>query len=155
MAAVCESLKLARRELEEAGDKRLAAVQELEKVKQAAGAEPAVEAEMGLTGSMAAALAARNIVGPEAETLIAEVLQLYVLAKAGCGRSSAAPGTPVGAGNLPASAPQAAFLPLRTEGKGRPAGIGVSRGRSLPRDVPVPREDSSSRSPRGTREDEY
>ena len=74
--------------------KRSAALQELEEVKQAAGAEPVVEAEKGLTGSMAAALAARNIGGANAEALIAEFLQMYQHAKAGGGRSLAAPSTP-------------------------------------------------------------
>ena len=155
MAAIEETLKAARRELEEAGDKRRGALQELEEVKQAAGAEPVVEAEKGLTGSMAAALAARNIVGADAEALIAEVLQMYQHAKTGCGRSTAASSNPVGVGNQQVGASQSAALPVRLEGNERPTGLGVPKGRSLPRDIPVPRESSASRSPRGTWEDEY
>ena len=45
VAAIEESLMTARRELEEAGVKRSGDLQELEEVKQAAGAEPVVEAE--------------------------------------------------------------------------------------------------------------
>ena len=53
VASICESLKAARRELEAAGEKRSAAMLELEEVKQAAGAEPVVEAEKILAGSVA------------------------------------------------------------------------------------------------------
>ncbi len=77
VAAICESLKAARKDLDEAGEKRSAALLELEEVKQAAGAEPVVNAERSLTGGMAVALAARNIVGADAQNLIAEVLQMY------------------------------------------------------------------------------
>ena len=163
MIAIEESLKAARRELEEAEVKRSAALQELEEVKQAAGAEPVVETEKGLTGSMAAALAAKNIVGADAEALIAEVLPMYQHAKTGCGKPTvacSAPGVGVGSQQMGASqASHAAAPPVRVEGKGRPVGLEFPelyrfpRGRSLPRDVPVPRESSASRSPRGTRED--
>ena len=120
-----------------------------------------MEAEKGLTGSMAAALAARNIGGADAEALIAEVLQMYQHAKIGCGRSTAAPSIPGGVGNQQAGASQAAAPPVRVEGKGRPVGLEFPelsrfpRGRSLPRVIPVPRENSASRSPRGMWEDEY
>ena len=142
VAAICESLKAARKDLDEAGEKKSAALLELEEVKQAAGAEPVVNAERSLTGSMAAAFASRNIVGADAQSLIADVLQLFQLMKAGAVLPAAAASIVGGA----VAQQAAAFLPLRT---------GVPRGRSLPRDVPVPREDSSSRSPRGARDDEY
>jgi hypothetical protein len=67
--AIEESLKGARRELEEAEMKRRAALQVLEEVEQASGAESVVEADKGLMGSTAAALDARNIAGADAEAL--------------------------------------------------------------------------------------
>ena len=60
--------------------------------------EPVVIAERSLTGSMAAALAARNIVGTDAEILIAEVLQMYQLVKAGSVMPAAAASSVGGAG---------------------------------------------------------
>jgi hypothetical protein len=117
-----------------------------------------VVAEKGLTGSMAAALAARNIVGPDAEALIADVLQMYQLVKKGCGPPAAVVCGAGGEATQQAAAAAAAVPLLRWDGKGRQAGtqpLGGIRGRSLPRDTPMPREGSSSRSPRGTWEDEY
>ena len=143
MAAVCEELKLARQEKEAAQEKKRAALQELEEVKRAAGAEPVVVAEKGLAAGMLAALAARNIVGADAEALLADVLHFYYHAKTGRGGTAVHPGHPAGPGSQPTT------LPLRAPV--RPGG----RGRSLPREIPVPRDGSTSRSPRGSRDDEY
>ena len=142
VAAVCEELKLARQENEAAQEKKRAALQELEEVKKAAGAEPVVVAEKGLAAGMLAALAARNIVGADAEALLADVLQFYFHAKTGRGGPAVHPGHPAGPGSQPTT------LPLRAPV--RPGG----RGRSLPREIPVPRDGSTSRSPRGSRDDE-
>ncbi len=148
VAAACDALKAARKENEEAQEKKLAALQELEEVKKAAGAEPVVVAEKGLAAGMLAALAARNIVGADADSLLADVLQFYLQAKAGGGGAAANPGLPAGLVSQPAGT-QGAALPLRV-----PVRTG-GRGRSLPREIPVPRDGSTSRSPRGSRDDEY
>ena len=118
MAAVCEALKVARQEHEENQEKRRAALQEVEEVKKAAGAEPVGEAEKGLAAGMRAALAARNIVGADAEALLADVLQFYLHIKTGGGGAAMNPGQPAGAGSQPASS-QGGALPLRVPPVGR------------------------------------
>ena len=149
VAAVCEELKLARQEHEAAQERKRAALQELEEVKKVAGAEPVGEAEKGLAAGMRAALAVRNIVGTDAEALLADVLQFYLHIKTGGGGAAMSLGQPAGVGSQPVSS-QGSALPLRVP----PVGHG-GKGRSLPREIPVPREDSASRSPRGERQDEY
>ena len=151
MAAVCEAFKVVRQEHEENQEKRRAALQELEEVKKAAGAEPVGEAEKGLAAGMRAALAARNIVGMDAEALVADVLQFHLHTKTGGGGAALNLGQSAGASNLPAGSQGAGLpLPLRT-----PPGRRNGRGRSLPRVTPVPRSGSTSRTPVGERQEEY
>ncbi len=150
VAAVCESLKVVRLEHEENKEKRRAALQELEEVKKAAGAEPVGEAEKGLAAGMRAALAARNIVGKDAEALLADVLQIYLHIKTGGGRGPALHlGQPAGASSQPLASPGAA-PPVRVPPTQR-----RGRGRSLPRLTPVPRSGSASRAPRADRQEEF
>ena len=129
--AACEALKQAKKDHEEAAEKQLAAFQELVEVKRVAGAEPVGAAEKGLATSIVAALAARNIIGPEAEALLADVLRHYMGAKAGSGCGGGVPG-------------QAVKLPDRQKG----------RGRSPPKEGELPRAGSASRSPRGLKSGE-
>ena len=77
IGAIEAALQEARQKLEENHEKHRAALQELEAVKQVAGAEPVGEAEKGLAAGMLAALASRSITGPDAEAFLAsgEVLQ--------------------------------------------------------------------------------
>jgi hypothetical protein len=151
VASVCEALKAARKELEEAEEKRKGALQEFEEVKKAAGAEPVVEAEKGLTGSMAQALAARNIVGADAECLIAEVLAMYQRAKLRAASSQVPPASQ-GVSEKPREEVPAGGAPVRRpEGNGgRPVVRETARGGGR-----EPRESSTSRSPRGRWQEEY
>ena len=75
VGAIEAALQAARQKLEEHNEKHRAALQELEAVKQVAGAEPVGEAEKGLAAGMLAALASRNITGTDAETFLAEVVK--------------------------------------------------------------------------------
>jgi hypothetical protein len=154
VASVCEALKAAKKELEEAEEKRKVALQELEEVKKAAGAAPVVEAEKGLTGSLVQALAARNIVGADAECLIAEVLAMYLRAKQGAASSQAPPASQV-VPEKPREEVPVTVAPVRwPEGKGgRPVVREIERYGS--RESREPRESSSSRSPRGRWQEEY
>ena len=143
--AACEVLKAARKEHDENLEKNRAARQELEEVKKAAGAGPVAEAEKGLAAGMLAAMAARNIVGADAEAFMADVLQFHLRLTSGGGGASSTQGQPAGGTSPSASLPCTARpLPLRVPPVGHPG-----RGRSLPREVPVPRDGSTSRSPRG------
>ena len=148
VAAICESLKVARKKLDESQEKHQAALQELEAVKKVAGAEPVGEAERGLAAGMRAALAARSIVGSDAEALLAEVIQYYLSNKEASttGSQPVPPGQGKGVSSQPAT-PTPVPQPWRT--------VRGGRGRSLPRDQPVPRSTSVSRSPRNGRDDDY
>ena len=152
VAAICETLKVARKKLEENQEKHQVALLEMEAVKQAAGAEPVGEAEKGLAAGMRAALATRNIQGTDAEAIMAIALQFYLQFKTGGGVAAVNPVQAAGVSSMPAG-PQGGglSLPLRlaAERAGR-----AGRGRSLPRQTPVPRSSSTSRSPKG-RQEEY
>ena len=127
------------------------ALQEMEAVKQAAGAERVGEAEKGLAAGMRAALATRNIQGTDAEAIMAIALQFYLQFKTGGGCAALNPVQAAGVSNLPAGSQGAGLsLPLRLA-----AGRRAGRGRSLPRETPVPRSGSTSRSPKGERQEEY
>ena len=150
VAAICEALKEARKKLEVNQEKHLEALQEMEAVKQAAGAVPVGEAEKGFAASMRAALATRNIQGTDAEAIMMVAEQLYLSLKAGCGVVAPIPLQEVGVSSIPngarASAPSLAqrLVAERVAEKGVRAG----RGRS-PAQVTVPRSESVSRSPKG------
>ena len=151
VAAIEAALLEARQKLEEGHEKHRVALQELEAVKQVAGAEPVGEAEKGLAAGMLAALASRNFTGPDAETFLAEVMKFYNLVKSGAG-TSAGQGHAAAGGlqteTTPAPTPQP--LPLRIP----PVEQGGGRGRSAtPKEDKPPREKSSSRTPRGSRKD--
>ena len=129
------------------------ALQEMEAVKQAAGAEPVGEAEKGLAAGMRAALATRNIQGTDAEAIMAIALQFYLQFKTGGGCAALNPVQAAGVSNPPAGSQGGGLsLPLRLAAE-RQAGR-AGRGRSLPRQTPVPRSKSTSRSPKG-RQEEY
>jgi hypothetical protein len=146
------ALQAARQKLEEHSDKHRAALQELEAVKQVAGAEPVGEAEKGLAAGMLAALTSRNIVGTEAEAFLTEVLKFYNQVKSGAGASSGQ-GQAAAGGLQPETAPAPAPLPLPL--RVPPVLTEGGRGRSAekPKEDTPPRKKSSSRSPRGTRKD--
>jgi hypothetical protein len=150
VAMICEALKVARKQLEENQEKHLVALQELEAVKQAAGAEPVEEAVKGLAASVRKALATRNIVGTDAEAIMAVAEQLYLNHKLGGGAAAPSPAQAVGQSSVPVGA-QASGLSLAqrlTATRGARAG----RGRS-PARVQVPRSKSASRSPKRGDED--
>ena len=136
--------------LEENQEKHQVALQEMEAVKQAAGAEPVGEAVKGLAAGMRAALATRNIQGTDADAIMAIAEQFYLQFKAGGG--VAAP-NPVQAAGM-------SSMPVRLEGGGpsltqrlaAERGGRSGRGRS-PAQVKVARSSSTSRSPKGRQED--
>ena len=123
------------------------ALQEMEAVKQAAGAEPIEEAVKGLATSMRQALATRNIVGADAEAIMRVAEQLYLNHKSGGG--AGAP-SPVQASSVPVGA-TASGLTL-TQRLAASRGERLGRGRS-PAKVDLPRSKSTSRSPRLWQED--
>jgi hypothetical protein len=153
VAAICEKLKVMRKKLEDNQEKHQVALQELEAVKQAAGAEPVGEAEKGLAAGMRAALATRNIQGTDAEAIMEIALQFYLQLKAGGGCVASSPVQAAGVSNLPAGPPGGGFSLRLRQAEERQAGR-LGRGRSLPRQVPVPRSKSTSRSPKA-RQEEY
>ena len=151
IGAIEAALQEARQRLEEHREKHRAALQELEAVKQVAGAEPVGEAEKGLAAGMLAALASRSITGPDAEAFLAEVVRFYNHGRGGVG-ASAGQGQAAAGGLQPGATPDPAPqpLPLRVP----PVEQGGGRGRSPPRkEDTAPREKSSSRTPRGSRKD--
>ena len=151
VGAIEAALQAAQQKLEEHSDKHRAALQELEAVKQVAGAEPVGAAEKGLAAGMLAALASRSIVGPDAEAFMSEVLKFYSLVQSGAGASTGQ-GQAAAGGLLPEAAPAPTPLPLPL--RVPPVDLGGGRGRSATQkeDTP-PRENSSSRTPRGSRKD--
>jgi hypothetical protein len=148
VATICEALKVARKQLEDNQEKHLVALQEMEAVKKAAGAEPIEEAVKGLAAGMRQALATRNIVGADAEAIMQVAEQLYLNHKSGGG--AGAP-SPVQASSMPVGA-TASGLTL-TQRLAASRGGRLGRGRS-PARVEVPRSKSTSRSPKG-RQEEY
>ena len=80
-------------------ERHQAALQELEAVKQAAGAEPVDSAEKGLAAGIVAALSARSITGAEAQAFLSEVAKFYEQLKSsggslqGQGQETADPGS--------------------------------------------------------------
>jgi hypothetical protein len=151
VAAIEAALLEARQKLEEGHEKHRVALQELEAVKQVAGAEPVGEAEKGLAAGMLAALASRNLTGPDAEAFLAEVMKFYNLVKSGAGTSAGQGHAAAGGLQTEAApAPTPQTLPLRIP----PVEQGGGRGRSAtPKEDTPPREKSSSRTPRGSRND--
>ena len=87
IAAIEKTLAEAVQERVERNERHQAALQELEAVKQAAGAEPVDEAEKGLAAGIFAALSARQITGTDAQAFLAEVVQFYGQVKKGGGFS--------------------------------------------------------------------
>jgi hypothetical protein len=151
IGAIEAALQEARQKLEEHHEKHRAALQELEAVKQVAGAEPVGEAEKGLAAGMLAALASRSITGPDAEAFLAEVVKFYNHGRGGAGTSAGQGHAAAGGlqpGTTPAPTPQS--LPLRAP----PVEQGGGRARSpQKKEEPAPREKSASRTPRGSRKD--
>jgi hypothetical protein len=146
VAAICEALKVARKQLEENHVKHAVALQEMVAVKKAAGAEPIEAAVQGMAAGMRQALAAENIVGPDAEDIMRYAEQMYLYHKSGGG--AGAP-SPVQAHSMPVGA--AASVPSLTQRL--LTGRLVGRGRS-PARVDLPRSKSRSHSPKG-RQEEY
>jgi hypothetical protein len=146
VAAICESLKAARKKLEDNQEKHQVALQEMEAVKQAAGAEPVEEAVKGLAAGMRQALATRNILGAEAEAIMLIAEQLYLNHKAGGGAAVSSPVQAAGRSSMPAGLrPSGPSLTQRLVAE---RGVRAGRGRS-PARVQVPRSKSTSRSPKG------
>ena len=158
-ATMCVALEAARKQLEDSKEKHLVALQELEAVKQAAGAEPVEEAVKSMAAGMRQALAARNILGADAEAIMQAAEQLYLSHKlgggaAGGGAAAPSPVQEAGKSSMPARA-QASGLTLTqrlASGRGERNGERAGRGRS-PTRVQVPRSKSTSRSPKGWQED--
>jgi hypothetical protein len=146
VAAICETLKDARKKLEENQEKHLVALQEMEAVKQAAGAEPVGEAEKGLAAGMRAALATANIQETDAEAIMAIALQFYLQFKAGGGVVAPSPVQAAGVSSLPGGA-RASGLSL-AQRLTADRGVRAGRGRS-PAKVAAPRCKSTSRTPKG------
>ena len=146
VAAICETLKAARKKLEDNQEKHQVALQEMEAVKQAAGAEPVEEAVKGLAAGMRQALATRNILGAEAEAIMLIAEQLYLNHKAGGGAAVSSPVQAAGRSSMPAGLrPSGPSLTQRLVAE---RGVRAGRGRS-PARVQVPRSKSTSRSPKG------
>ena len=150
VAAICEALKGARKKLEDHQEKHQVALQEMEAVKQAAGAEPVEEAVKILAAGMRQALATRNVLGAEAEAIMLIAEQLYLNHKAGGG--AAAPSPVQAAGRSSMSAGFQASGPSLPQRPVAERGVRVGRGRS-PAKVQAPRSKSTSRSPKGRQED--
>ncbi len=148
VAAICEALKVARKKLEDNQEKHLVALQEMEAVKQVAGAEPVGEAEKGLAASMRAALATRNIQGTDADAIMLVVEQMYLNLKAGGGVVAPSPVRAAGVSSR-TSGPPGSGVSL-TQRLAADRGERTGRGRS-PARVSLPR--SASRSPKGWQED--
>ena len=146
VAAICEALKEARKKLEENQEKHLVALQEMEAVKQAAGAEPIEEAVKGLAASVRQALATRNIVGTDAEAIMAVAEQLYLNHKLGGGAAVSSPAVVAKMSSRPAGA--LASGPSLAQRLVAERGVRAGRGRS-PAGVDLPRSKSTSRSPKG------
>ena len=87
VAAIEKTLAEAVQERAERNERHQAALQELEAVKQAAGAEPVDDAEKGLAAGIFAALSARQITGTDAQAFMAEVAKFYGQIKTGGGFS--------------------------------------------------------------------
>jgi hypothetical protein len=146
VAAICEALKEARKKLEENQEKHLVALQEMEAVKQAAGAEPIEEAVKGLAASVRQALATRNIVGTDAEAIMAVAEQLYLNHKLGGGAAVSSPAVVAKMSSRPVGA--RASGPSLAQRLVAERGVRAGRGRS-PAGVDLPRSKSTSRSPKG------
>ena len=151
VAAICETLKVARKKLEENQEKHQVALQEMEAVKQAVGAEPVGEAVKGLAAGMRAALATRNIQGTDAEAIMAIAEHLYLQFKAGGGVAAFNPVQAAGTSSMPVKLQGGG--PSLTQRLAAERGGRSGRGRS-PARVTVPRSSSTSRSPKG-RQEEY
>ena len=145
VAAICEALKEARKKLEDNQEKHQVALQEMEAVKQAAGAEPVVQAVKGLAAGMRKALATRNIQGADADAILQMAEQCYLGTYTGGGAAALSPVQAAGRSNLPGGT-QASGLSLAQRLAAERGGR-TGRGRS-PAKVTVPRSKSTSRSPR-------
>ena len=142
VGAIVAALQAAREKLEEHNEKHRAALQELEAVKQVAGAEPVGEAEKGLAAGMLAALAGRNISGTDAEAFLAEVVRFYQRGKCGAGPSTDQ-GQPAAGGLPPGTTPGPTPQPLPPQAPPVVQGARV-RSRSRERkEGTAPREGSS------------
>ena len=150
VAAICEKLKVMRKKLEDNQEKHQVALQELEAVKQAAGAEPVGEAEKGLAAGMRAALATRNIQGTEADAIMQIAEQIYLNHKAGGGAAAPSPVQAAGMSSMPVGLQGSG--PSLTQRLAAERGGRSGRGRS-PAQVKVPRSSSTSRSPKRRQED--
>ena len=146
VAAICEALKVARKKLEDNQEKHQVALQEMEAVKQAAGAEPVVQAVRGLAAGMRRALAGVNIQGPEADAILQMAEQCYLGTYAGGGAAAPCPVQAGGQSSLPGGV--RASGPSRAQRLAADRGAQAGRGRS-PAKVSVPRSKSTSRSPKG------
>jgi hypothetical protein len=146
VAAICETLKAARKKLEDNQEKHQVALQEMEAVKQAAGAEPVEQAVKGIAAGMRQALATRNIQGADADAIMLIAEQCYLGTYIGGGAAVPNPVQAAGKNNLPGGA-QASGLSL-AQRLAAERGVRAGRGRS-PARVTVPRSKSTSRSPKG------
>ena len=124
------------------------ALQEMEAVKKAAGAEPIGVAVQGMAAGMRQALATRKIVGKDAEAIMRVAEQLYLNHMSGGGVGAP---SPVQASSVPAGV--MASGPTLTQRLAASRGERLGRGRS-PARVQVPRSKSTSRLPKG-RQEEY
>jgi hypothetical protein len=146
VAVICETLKAARKKLEDNQEKHQVALQEMEAVKQAAGAEPVEQAVKGIAAGMRQALATRNIQGADADAIMLIAEQCYLGTYIGGGAAVPNPVQAAGKNNQPGGA-QASGLSL-AQRLAADRGVRAGRGRS-PAKVTVPRSKSVSRSPKG------
>jgi hypothetical protein len=146
VAAICLSLKAARKKLEDNQEKHQVALQELEVVKQVAGAEPVVQAVRGLAAGMRRALAGVNIQGAEADAILQMAEQCYLGTYTGGGAAAPSPVQAAGKSSLPDGV--RASGPSLTQRLAADRGVRAGRGRS-PARVTVPRSKSTSRTPKG------
>ena len=130
IGAIEAAFQEARQRLEEHREKHRAALQELEAVKQVAGAEPMGEAEKGLAAGMLAALASRSITGPDAEAFLAEVVWFYNHGRGG-GGTSAGQGQSAAGGLPPGTTPGPTPQPFPPQA---PPVVQGARGRSRSRE---------------------
>jgi hypothetical protein len=146
VAAICETLKAARKKLEDNQEKHQVALQEMEAVKQVAGAEPVEQAVRGIAAGMRQALATRNIQGADADAIMQIAEQCYLGTYIGGGAAAPSPVQAAGkssmTGGLQANGPSLAQRLVAERG------VRAGRGRS-PAGVALPRSKSTSRSPKG------
>ena len=146
VAAICDTLKAARKKLEDNQEKHKVALQEMEAVKQAAGAEPVEQAVRGIAAGMRRALATRNIQGADADAIMQIAEQCYLGTYIGGGAAAPSPVQAAGKSSMPGGLQ--ANGPSLAQRLVAERGVRAGRGRS-PAGVALPRSKSTSRSPKG------